>query len=124
MKHTPEEISLCKQVAKRHRKEIKKGDWYNDLNVVGGNLDLCDRNAGFYYRYLNENEKIVPLWTISDCLEFLIKRVNQIDIGQIKGEVSYCYIYDGFKGIEETREGKTLLEACLKAALVVLEEEE
>lgn len=108
MKFTKEEISLCKQVAEKYRKDIGYGDW--TLNE-GGFVKVWP------YRHNCKRIDVIPLWTISDCLEFLEENVNQVDVGQVKGEKPYCYIYDGLKGIEERFEGETKLEACLKAVL-------
>lgn len=127
MKFTNEEINLSKKVAGRHIKEVKYGEWYllNDKPI------LCAyANKGFH-EYLEEKDAIIPIWTISDCLEFLRDRalyllgLNQSD--ECEFVCGFCEVDDmGMRTIDETAkwvEGKTSLEACLKAVLAVLEEE-
>lgn len=112
MKFNPEEISLCKQVMEKHMKPISQGDWYysKDLDAIS-----------FYYR-INPEKKptrhIIPLWIISDCLEFLGDKFQKLRVcSDSKFEIEFwlssgCYyVY-----------GKTPLEACLKAVLAVLED--
>jgi hypothetical protein len=120
MKFTKEEISLCKQVAEKHRKDIKYGDWYWYEKVE--KVYLCTVR-----KIPDRHKDRIPLWTISDCLEFLIEKgwddIN-IDIAP-KWEIQ-CLAEKGLvaKGYECGVEGwgKTPLEACLKAVLAVLEE--
>lgn len=109
MKFTKEEISLCKQVREKHRKEIKYGDW--SLNE-GGFVKVWP------YRYNCKRIELIPLWQIPDCLEFLKGRFRKLRVcSDDEFEVEYwlksgCYY----------QYGKTPLEACLKAVLAVLEE--
>jgi hypothetical protein len=70
VKFTKEEINLCKQVAKKHREKLCYGDWWKGrgesvflMNIPGENL-----------RPSEQGKDIIPLWTISDCLEFLRDR--------------------------------------------------
>ena len=119
---TKEEM-LCKQVAEKHRKNIKRGDWYNDLNVGDGNLDICNFNQGVYWTYLNKNKKVIPLWTISDCLEFLRRRGHIFvfhDLRALKG--NKIKLPTSLILGKKTFGGNTPLEACLKAVLAVLED--
>jgi len=121
MKFTKEEISLCKQVAEKHRKLIEHGDWYFNERMGMTN---------FWFHFAPYQGKIfIPLWTISDCLEFLRdKGWNDIaiEIRPYYDDIK-CFAERGEvdKGCERgvTGEGKTALEACLKAVLAVLEEE-
>ena len=124
MKFTKEEISLCKQVAEKHRKEICKGDCvavrsYGDLSgKTEYKVILVD------FEFLHKSLDVCfPLWTISDCLEFL----NQGN--SFKTELYntrwnwYCKTKRYEIGAKEYfARGKTPLEACLKAVLAVLEE--
>jgi len=63
MKFTKEEISLCKQIAEKHRKRIVFGIWFHDLEDP--------EHLPFLWCNLTDELKrrsAVPLWTISDCL--------------------------------------------------------
>ena len=118
MKFTKEEISLCEQVAEKYRKEIKYGDWYyfkEKVHLIWAKPepimdDIC-----------------IPLWTISDCLEFLGEKGRDTIVIEIEpGWDVKCFAEkrEVNKGYEHRVEGggKTPLEACLKAVLAVLEE--
>jgi len=114
MKFTKEEISLCKQVAEKHRKKIDWGEWalFNDkIHLV---IDLP------------VNEESIPLWTISDCLEFLKERNYDCILYSKSGQSRWYLkfnIYPLVSSMEILNGGKTPLEVCLKAVLAVLEEE-
>ena len=124
MKFTKEEISLCKQVAQMWRKPIKYGDWFLNKGGVYAKIWPYGHNC--------KRIDVIPLWTISDCLEFLRDRalyllgLNQSD--ECEFVCGFCEVDDmGMRIIDETAkwvEGTTPLEACLKAVLAVLEEEE
>jgi len=134
MKFTKEEISLCRQVAKKHRLKIEYGDWYWSSAYP---KILLAMDYGFKPTE-QEFAGVFKIWTISDCLEFLNKhgwnavtlswRMEQIGD---KPEIAYCeIIHDNFYEAEEKKalnhvkdfETKTLFAACLKAVLAVLEE--
>ena len=119
MKFTNEEISLCRQVAKRYRKEIEYGGWF--LNE-GGFAKVWP------YRENCERIDVIPLWTISDCLEFLDKYTTDWSLdkdvdreARQTGKFSFWWMPSP-KYKDNYRLGKTPLEACLKAVLAVLEE--
>ncbi len=120
MKFIKEEISLCKQVAEKHIKKVKYGEWY----LLNGKPILCAyANEGFH-KSLEAENKIIPLWTISDCLEFLCKEKDyQIEIKRVSNSwfIEIWKIGHKAESIKEWR--PTLLEACLKAVLAVLGEE-
>ncbi len=125
MKFTNEEINLSKKVAGRHIKEVKYGEWYllNDKPI------LCAyANKGFH-KYLEEKDAIIPIWTISDCLEFLRERAIYLESLCQTDECEYMFAIcerDDLglvKGATRLFEGETPLEACLKAVLAVLEED-
>lgn len=133
MKITKEEISLCRRVAEKHRKEIKYGDWYISID---SRMYLWLSSSLFNKEFVdscepkNQADKIIPLWTISDCLEFLKSKSFYgalSDIGSYY-ETHYRKIIIG-KNDEDlsirVQSGitKTPLEACLKTVLAVLEEE-
>ena len=110
MKFTKEEISLCKQIAERHKKKIGYGDWYV-------NYDSKVRIKTFSGKGYREEESML-LWTISDCLEFLgekFERLRFCDDGKVEVQI---WLSDGFY----YHIGKTPLEACLKAVLAVIKE--
>jgi len=139
VKFTKEEISLCRQVAEREKKEINGGDWV--ITTIGRKevieLVISQRKDSLYtirtetiYGAVKNREELIPLWTISDCLEFLRDRalyllgLNQSD--ECEFVCGFCEVDDmGMRTIDETAkwvEGTTPLEACLKAILAVLEE--
>jgi len=131
IKFTKEEISLCKKVAKKHRKEIKYGDWYISID---SRMYLWLSSSPFNKDFVNtcepqnQADKIIPLWTISDCLEFLRERnwcLYKL-IEWLGGEKFQCSIINSSDNLGGRncfdRLGKTPLEACLKAVLAVLEE--
>lgn len=113
MKFTKEEISLCKQIAEKYRKEIKYGDWYEFKGKI-------------YLQAFKSEPKMsstaVPLWTISDCLEFL--RERGYSLNQHFEDDGFFHVALCDAGKEVKGRGDTDLEACLKAVLAVLEESE
>ena len=117
---TKEEISLCKQVAEKHRKEVEARQYFynNYLKKIQWSGE----------KSLPKLSWAIPLWTISDCLEFLREREWRSysfafnENGEIR-ELSIVHIPFKFKVEHQIIvKGKTLLEACLKAVLAVLEE--
>ena len=135
IKFTKEEISLCKQVAEKHRKEVGKGDWYvsedSDYKTGWSNpmLNINDyepvkkKLPGIFN---DKDRNDVPLWTIPNCLEFLrgegylVRLVEYEHYGGVKTITCYCYGHKT-KGAF-SKQGNKDEEACLKAVLVVLEE--
>jgi len=127
MEFTKEEISLCKQIAKKHRKEIARGDYYVGWRDKKNRQVLALSHEVFTF------ESLIPLWTMSDCLEFLRKKdflyieISSPGVDELFGEnwqvitkhkdtptdcsIAYVIQY-----------ANTPLEACLKAVLAVLEE--
>ena len=125
MKFTKEEINLCKQVAARHEKELEYGGWFI--------WDADEENKAYLWKHdydpqkSKEADQMTPLWTISDCLETLEKGgYDKILSFMYFPKDRWVFVAESF--IVETpykkvrREGKTKLEACLKAVLAVLEE--
>ena len=137
MKFTKDEIVLCKKITEKHRKEIEYGDWikcgdeqfifvseYKGLIVVysEGGYDLSHRIL---------RDEIIPLWQISDCLEFLrennyiLRLPYQSNILKRGMEFSECLV-DGKEKKEVFINGSDFmekpLEALLKAVLAILEE--
>ncbi len=115
MKFTKEEISLCKQIAEKHRKRIVFGIWFHDLEDP--------EHLPFLWCNLTDELKrksAVPLWTISDCLEFLREKDSYIHFEYYGNKFEITAFV---KDIDSTIKGKgeTPLEACLKAVLAVLE---
>ena len=138
IKFTKEEISLCKQVAEKHRKEINTGNRVIDGLASGILLIYRKVQKGFYLECVDEKGCLVtrtkqtidfPLWAISDCLEFL---KSKSFYGSISNVGSYYETYYKKIIVGENDEDlsikvysgivKTPLEACLKAVLAVLEE--
>ena len=123
---TKEEISLCKQIAKKHRKEIKCGDWILRNGELRLNLDgklawLEDGRQDIIIKITNKTE-IIPLWTISDCLEFLREKGFNCFHVDSDGDEATLAVDNLRDGISASFLAKTPLEACLKAALATLEE--
>ena len=127
MKFTKEEISLCKQVAEKHRKDIEHGDW---MIIEGDPHEVPALYIGQDFPVTKRT--MLPLWTISDCLEFLREKGGFIvnahdDIGDsfsIEIETANGH-WKGTRWLKTRKKfiGKGLLEVCLKAVLAVLEEE-
>jgi len=130
MKFTKEEISLCRQVAEKHRKEIKEGNWISTdegIELIGSpyfylegeKKELHKSVSGFLRgKYLG---KWFPLWVISDCLEWL-NQANSFKTQLYNTKWNwYCKTRRYEIGAKEYfAKGKTPLEACLKVILAVL----
>ncbi len=130
MKFTKEEISLCKQIAEKHRKEVEYGDWFimpSDPHLFPTVLESSPAHKLWQSEI---NKKAIPLWTISDCLEFL---KSKSFYGGLLDRGKY-YVANYTKAIigEDNEDlsirvrsgtANTPLEACLKAAIAVLGEE-
>ena len=131
MKFTKEEINLCKQIAEKYIKPMEYGDWWND----GKKVTLLFSIENWVMSKNIIKEEMFPLWTIFDCLKYL-----EIECVPLKMQIrddSYARLrgwkWRVFWGNPNVEEGKpwggsinasTLLEACLKAVLAVLEEGE
>ena len=116
MKFTIEEISLCKQVAERYKREVEYGIWFiwgdEAPTIASGNM--------------KQRKDLIPLWTISDCLEFLREKGWLVrDLIEYEGEFGTTFLH---QSVSEEKfingDGKTPLEAFLKSVLAVLEEGE
>ncbi len=127
---TKEEISLCKQIADKHRKPIKAGDYlyHTYTGCVRFYVEGLS-NIGTIPR-IEELKKVkpitahyaIPLWTISDCLEWLMTKGTDCGVFyDFKDEIWKGYLTIIDQNIIDTK-GKTPLEACLRAVLAVLEE--
>ena len=116
MKFTDKEICLCKQIAEKHRRRIELGDWF--ITTKMGDIPFL-----FQYGTKPDNDDFIPLWTISDCLEFLEEKGwNPYDMSWIcEANMRIVYIKPGEDSKEFKFKADTLLEACLKAVLAVLE---
>ena len=121
MKFTKEEISLCKQVAGKYRKKLVYGDWW-----IGMGEAFMMNILGEILHPKNQHKDIIPLWTISDCLEFLRERswANYQFSFDKKGitEVHIVQTPFNFRSNQEIVERGTFLEVLLKAVLAVLGE--
>jgi len=135
MKFTKKEISLCRQVAEKERRKIELGSWIFDAKEsgVGFVSDFCGvflfilSLDGKKQRddFVEDDREYFPLWTISDCLEFLREKGYRVLLDENLTDVepfeAKCY------GRENRRAyysyGDSYLEACLKAVLSMLEEE-
>jgi len=112
IKFNKEEISLCKQVAERYRKKVGWGDW----GLVDDQIHLYDVIT---IGKDTVEKGIIPLWTISDCLEFLQEKVGVIELWRHGRNLNkWLYRLNNHRW----NDGKTPLEACLRAVLAVLEE--
>jgi len=128
MEFTKEEISLCKQVAERHRRKIECGDWvvidfpHLKETVTLFDTKWSDEDTLGLYNYSTDEfyEKWFPLWTIFDCLEFLGEKYgSSIDLYKNDKVLGGQWL---LKIAVKVWSGKTPLEACLKAVLAVFEE--
>lgn len=125
---TDREIELCRKIAKHWRKPIKCGDWFilednpHEFPALYFGQDLFD---------ITKKTKLLPILTLSDCLDFLEKKgFKQGDIhfdedlkGRKKASI-YIEVSDD-KGMfikDLFKEGKTRLEAALSAVLAVVGE--
>jgi len=145
MKFSKTEIDLCKQIAEKYRKKIKVGDWIkSDIYKTPRLITFIAKDYVTLALLVPSGEQInefpselqkkywFPLWTISDCLEWLRERKR------IDGEIRLAYIdhHDKYFAhifkedasairtkIILVESGKTPLEALLKAVLAVLEQE-
>lgn len=131
MKFTQEEINLCKEIAKYHRREIKDGEW---VVVTIGRLEVVElvimRGSDGLYRIrtstelnaIKDENELIPLWTLEDCLEFLEKKEYQVDINRVLNSW-FVEIYKiGHKAKSIKTWKARLLESCQKAVLAVLRE--
>jgi len=130
MKFTKEEISLCKQVAEKQWKEIEYGDWIQHEGrkerVVLVDADIMIEISDAYI----DKAHIIPLWTISACLQFLRERNFVYTCSDHQGLLPRVKFPTAVEIARPTKSyrgkslfhGKAPLEACLKAVLAVLEE--
>ena len=119
IKFTPEEISLCKKIAKRHRKDIEYGDWYWSTSHNKPLIAI----AGGFRADEQKHFGVFKIWTISDCLEFLEEKgFNQdFHFKRFKnGNWSFTAEDNKYKKVRG--EGETKRASCLKAVLAVLVE--
>jgi hypothetical protein len=118
-KFTKKEISLCRQVAEKHRKDIEKSDMYfyqDEIHLWSMPFKQT--------KDIVTTDEIIPLWTISDCLEFLRERCqDHVLLIHDEGDEKEWWLWmDEYTETQQVGSGKTPLEACLKAVLAVLEE--
>ena len=136
MKFTKEEISLCKQVAEKYRRVVEEGDYLSFIDktwlvyhTTGPWISVISRGAKHAISTnLDDKNEWFPLWTISDCLEFLRDKVSgahlvTLEVSSKEGnDKCACCIFDpsACDQKEYIFLGKTPLEACLKAVLALL----
>ena len=128
MKFTKDEINLCKQIAEKHKKEIERGNWILDEHsevrlterIQGEIISVGDNDS---IRFISQyNPNVTPIWTISDCLEFLEEKgLNLYLQFMCFPNGNWRFAAEDNKYEKVRGEGKTRLEACLKAVLAVLE---
>ena len=126
MEFTKEEISLCKQIAERYRKEIVFGDWFYDEGLKKTTI-YTPYPHGEYTLNAKEQKRFnyIPLWTISDCLEFLEEREFTYVLNFIKTEQRQEYelsLYNNRTHENQLLQGKTRKIVAQKAVLAVLGE--
>ena len=84
-------------------------------------------NTSSLYNYSTDEyyKEYIPLWALEDCLEFLRKRKWYIHNlhDDTWGNKTILYIKNPNKIRINEQDGKTPLEACLRAVLAVLEKE-
>ena len=119
---TKKEISLCKQIAEKYRKEIEYADWYWSTSY---NEPLLATDGGFKVKE-QEHHGVFKIWTIPDCLKFLRKEGFMVRLMEYENHSGIrriecnCYGHKT-KGAFSTQGDKDEV-ACLKAVLAVLEE--
>ncbi len=117
MKFTKEEISLCKQVVEKHRKDITRGDWYVYTSYEKNNAILHLSHTPITF------DSLTPLWTISDCLEFFGKQKYHFES---LSEDDMCLFEVNILCPDRTggiiTKGGTALGTLLKAVLAMVEE--
>lgn len=128
MDFTREEIKLCKQVAGKHRKPIEYGDWYYSKHLKEVLLQSPFINVVRDREIINRDKNIIPLWTISDCLEFLEEKERSYRLENSNTHAYGKYYFACFMPSNHPdrrhgiyKYGKSVLEACLKAVLEILE---
>ena len=133
-KWSKEEVSLCKQVAEKHRKDVSKGDWWHrNKGNYPTEIVLVQRSGSAdLFNDINKHARLhshgFPLWTISDCLEFLREKDYRLCLGteERTSQIWTFSFVNMNKHLNDnfyiTGNGKTPLTACLKAVLAVLEE--
>jgi len=134
MKFTKEEISLCEQIAEKYGKDIEYGDWF-----IFKEDPHCFPSVFYPEEHHTLKEVLFPLWTISDCLEFLEGKgftyilyfydKSSFDSEKVEKEWHKegrgwyeLSLFDSRKHENRLFMGKTRLIICLKAVLAVLEE--
>ena len=110
---TSEEVSICREIAKRWRKEIVRGDWY----VLG------DTNHVFIHDHdrVVKDATWISLLTIEDCLAELERRGLRYGIYMFDPEDIRVEVYSNSDVLVELDKEKQTRLACLKALLSVLE---
>lgn len=127
MKFTKEEIELCRKIAERYRKErLEKGDWYI-LKLIHGKEQI--RLHSNENPWIINTKDYIPLWTLSDCLEWLRGKGCRLSGHyDIADEIMISFSAATDSAMEKLPEvfdkGRTDLEVCLKIVLAVLEEEQ
>lgn len=125
MKFSKESIALCKKIAEKHRKEIKYGDWYYDTGKQSVELWWS-----FGQEILAVDNTTIPLWQISDCLKFLRERKYWLRMDTSLSDAfskARVWVFSELYAKKHwmnspNYNGKTILEACLKAVLAIVEE--
>lgn len=115
------EVDLINQIAKKYRKEIKHGDWYE----FKGTLFLWHTKGNNVY--LKKSLDCIPVWTVSDCLKFVKNNNYYYSIyDQVGGGtvIDIFILVEGSRQMQDQLHGGTLLEACLLAVLVILQDNE
>ena len=118
-KFTKTEIDLCKKIAEKDFKEITYGDYYSHGD---GAWHLCD---GHKLKKALDEIGVIPIWQEHDCLEWLRER-NWVNCHfyPVENRVEWSIVRKPFKWSADDQiiqQGKTHLEALLRAVLAILE---
>ena len=135
MEFNKEEISLCKQVAEKYKKPLENFDliigtylsgkefigyFHEDLAKEKFPKTRLDEIMVGLSETAKSTSRLIPLWTISDCLEFLSEKYgSNIDLhrnDKVLGGQWLCKIAG------KVWSGKTPLETCLKPVLAMFED--
>ncbi len=113
------EVDLINRIAKKYRKPLEsKGDWYE----FKGKLYLLKSDCGPVM-----SPECIPVWTVADCLKFVTRSHYYYSIySQVGGAIviEVFILLEGERSLQDQLHGGTLLEACLLAVLIILQDNE
>lgn len=112
------EVDLINRIAEKYRKPVNKGGWYE----FKGKLYLLCSDANHLM-----SADCIPVWTVADCLKFVTRNNYYYSIcSQVGGGtvIDIFILVDGSREMQDQLHGGTLLEACLLAVIIILQDNE